>query len=204
MPTGYTYYIENGDITTGKEFLKLCIRAFGCCAGQREDPLSAPLVTEYKSDSYYKEQYEKSVKCLNEFKAKSIDEIECELESERINATNRNKERMHKKQSLREKYLKVREEVEKWNPPSSEHNDIKKFALEQIDMCMPTVSEINDLQNSRNCNMESSVEDYILDNIRLLEKDIEYYKRKMIEEEQRTASQNKFLKDFIDSLEETK
>ena len=69
-------------------------------------------------------------------------------------------------------------------------------------MCMPTVSEINDLKNSRNCNMESSVEDYILDNIRLLEEDIEYYKRKMIEEEQRTASQNKFIKDFLDSLED--
>lgn len=202
MPTGYTYFIENGDITTGKEFLKLIIRAFGCCAGQRDDPLNAPLITEYKSDSYYKEQYEKSVKRLNEFKAKSIDEIEQELESERINTMNRNKERMHKQQSLREKYLKVREEVEKWNPPSSEHNGIKEFALEQIDMCIPTVSEINDLKNSCNCNTESSVEDYILDNIRLLEKDIKLYKMEMIEEEQRTASRNKFLKDYIDSLEE--
>ena len=112
MPTGYTYFIENGDITTGKEFLKKCIRAFGCCYGQMEDPLSDPLITEYKSDSYYKEQYEKSVKRLNDFKAKSIDDIERELESERISTTNRNKERMHKNQSLREKYLKVREEVE--------------------------------------------------------------------------------------------
>ena len=25
MPTGYTVYIEDGDITTGKEFLKLCL-----------------------------------------------------------------------------------------------------------------------------------------------------------------------------------
>lgn len=29
MPTGYTCFIEDGRITTGKEFLKKCIRAFG-------------------------------------------------------------------------------------------------------------------------------------------------------------------------------
>lgn len=27
--TGYTAQIENGNITTGKDFLKLCTRAFG-------------------------------------------------------------------------------------------------------------------------------------------------------------------------------
>lgn len=29
MPTGYTAYIEDGSITTGKEFLMLCLRNFG-------------------------------------------------------------------------------------------------------------------------------------------------------------------------------
>ena len=29
MPTGYTAGIEDGKITTGKEFLKLCTRGFG-------------------------------------------------------------------------------------------------------------------------------------------------------------------------------
>ena len=29
MPTGYTAFIEDGDITTGKEFLLLCLRNFG-------------------------------------------------------------------------------------------------------------------------------------------------------------------------------
>ena len=29
VPTGYTAYIKDGDITTGKDFLKLCLRNFG-------------------------------------------------------------------------------------------------------------------------------------------------------------------------------
>lgn len=199
MPTGYTYYIENGDITTGKEFLKKCIRAFGCCMDQREDPLSAPLITEIKPDTYYKEQYKRSVKKLKEFKEKSIEEIEKELEVEKIKTKNRNKERLYEMQSLREKYLKVREEVEKWTPPTPEHEGIKVFALEQIDMCMPDLSVINDYEEE--CDEKENIEEYISDVKRLLEEDIEHYKKKMIEEEQRAASRTKFIKDFLDSLE---
>ena len=39
---------------------------------------------------------------------------------------------------LRNKYLKVRREVEAWTPPTPEHDGLKKFALEQIDMCIPS------------------------------------------------------------------
>ena len=50
MPTGYTAYIENGDITTGKEFLKLCTRAFGVAIDQKDDPLSVPTKTKIKNN----------------------------------------------------------------------------------------------------------------------------------------------------------
>ena len=40
MPTGYTAYIEDGSITTGKEFLKLCSRAFGVAIDIKDEPLS--------------------------------------------------------------------------------------------------------------------------------------------------------------------
>ena len=35
--TGYTAQIENGNITTGKDFLKLCTRAFGIAMDMREN-----------------------------------------------------------------------------------------------------------------------------------------------------------------------
>ena len=47
MPTGYTAYIEDGDITTGKDFLMLCSRAFGVAIDVRDEPLSVP--TDRKS-----------------------------------------------------------------------------------------------------------------------------------------------------------
>ena len=40
MPTGYTAFIEDGDITTGKEFLLLCLRNFGIAIDVRDEPLT--------------------------------------------------------------------------------------------------------------------------------------------------------------------
>ena len=47
---------------------------------------------------------------------------------------------------INEKYDKVRREVESWNPPTEEHEGIKKFALEQIDMCINTPEMISRLR----------------------------------------------------------
>ena len=57
MPTGYTAYIEDGDITTGKEFLKLCTRAFGIAIDLKDEPLSVPTPTHFEPNTYYKERY---------------------------------------------------------------------------------------------------------------------------------------------------
>ena len=37
-----------------------------------------------------------------------------------------------------EQYMKVRDEIEKWIPPTSEHENVKKFALNQIDISLNT------------------------------------------------------------------
>ena len=54
MPTGYTAYIEDGSITTGKEFLKLCSRAFGVAIDIKDEPLSVPTPVYVEPSSYYK------------------------------------------------------------------------------------------------------------------------------------------------------
>ena len=54
MPTGYTAYIKDGDITTGKDFLKLCLRNFGVAIDMRDEPLSKPVPTQFEPNPYYK------------------------------------------------------------------------------------------------------------------------------------------------------
>lgn len=52
MPTGYTAFIEDGDITTGREFLLLCSRNFGVAIDVRDEPLSVPTPTKFEPDPY--------------------------------------------------------------------------------------------------------------------------------------------------------
>ena len=68
MPTGYTVYIKNGDITTGKEFLKLCTRNFGIAIDIRDESLSVPTPTHFEPHSYYKKAYDKAVEVRNKYR----------------------------------------------------------------------------------------------------------------------------------------
>ena len=78
MPTGYTAYIEDGDITTGKEFLKLCTRAFGVAIDQKDDPLSVPTKTKFEPSQYYIDAYNgacdelKKAKSMSFFEARDL------------------------------------------------------------------------------------------------------------------------------------
>lgn len=207
MPTGYTYFIENGDISTGAEFLKKCIREFGCCAGQREDPLSAPLVSEVKPSSYYKEQYENTVKKYDEFKSKTNNEIREMIRDNRDKDLSDTERYLSKQKLLRNKYLAVREDVENWVPPTPDHEGIKRFALNQIDMCIPTESELSELEEkiyslkSSNPEIdEGEVGQYIINMMKFFEEDMEYYKLRMANEEERASKRSKFIKDFLSSL----
>lgn len=207
MPTGYTYFIENGDISTGAEFLKKCIRNFGCCIDQREDPLSSPLITEVKPSSYYKEQYENTVKKYDEFKSKTNDEIREMMRDQRDKVLPDTERYLSKQKLLRNKYLIVREDVENWVPPTPDHEGIKRFALEQIGMSIPTEDDINELEekvkklkNSSTEINEGDIGQYIIDTMRYFERDIEYYRQKMIEDEEQASKRTKFIQDFLSSL----
>lgn len=208
MPTGYTYFIENGDISTGAEFLKKCIRNFGCCIDQRDDPLTEPLKTDIHADSYHKKCYEEAVNRLENFRKRTSDEMSDDIINAKQKELSGKKLYLSHQELLRDRYLKVRNEVEAWVPPTPDHEGIKRFALDQIDMCIPTEKDINKLREQvrdldENCNSEideSDIGKYIIEETKFLERDIEYYKKKMIEDEERAANRTKFIKDFLSSL----
>ena len=207
MPTGYTFFIENGDISTGSEFLKKCIRAFGCCIGQRDDSLSSPLITKIDSDPYYKEQYENCIKKLECLKHLTSKEIAERILSERKERLDSKKAYLSKQKLLLDKYLKIRREVENWNPPTEEHEGIKVFALEQIDMSIPTENELQSLEKEieRLAKAGSSVDEqeigsYKIEEIKYLERDIEHYKTKTKDDEKWCAERTQFILDFLGSL----
>lgn len=204
MPTGYTAYIEDGDITTGKEFLRLCTRAFGVAIDQKEDPLSVPTQTKFEPDQYYIDAYNRACDTLRDAKSISFDEAKLRLKSRHHKKVEDCEKCAEKYSDLRNKYLKVRQEVEAWTPPTSEHNGLKKFALEQIDMCIPSEETIVEFINKAKEPLDLSddtITKFISDNINQCKSSVEYYKNLMNAEYERTQEKQEWMDKFLRSLE---
>lgn len=203
MPTGYTAYIQDGDITTGKDFLKLCLRNFGIAINMRDEPLSKPVPSQFESNPYYKKNYEKTVETRNKYRQMTFEEAKKELIEKHKKDIDSARKSLDEFIAEDERYMKVRDEIEKWIPPTSEHENVKKFALNQIDISLNT-----DMREY--CNKELNKDLDISDEaVHLYMNEInEFYENSVAraykdwqEELKRTADKNMWMKQFLDSLE---
>lgn len=204
MPTGYTAYIEDGDITTGKEFLKLCTRAVGVAIDQKDDPLSVPTKTKFEPSQYYIDQYNEACDALRDAKSISFNEAKLRLSARHHKKVEDCKKCAEKYSDLRNKYLKVRREVERWTPPTSEHEGLKKFALKQIDMCIPSDKTIAEFINKSKEPLDLSdkaITKFIKDNIAQCKDSVKYCEKSMNAEYERAHEKQEWMDKFLKSLE---
>lgn len=203
MPTGYTAFIEEGKITTGKEFLKLCLREFGLAIELRDKPLDIPVPTTFEPNSFYKTQYENAVERLNAAKNLSLETVKFCMKDDHDKRVKEAERILNGMLEVNERYAKVRNEIIDWIPPTPDHETLKEFALKQIDMCVNSNRLIQYYQDIINTPFDSSDEaamKYMEDYLELLEKDVERAQRSYYEEVLRAKEKTKFMKDFIDSL----
>lgn len=138
MPTGYTSYINDGEITSGKEFLKLCTRAFGIAVDLKDESLDVPTPNHFEPNPYYEKAYKDSLVSKEKAYSMTLEEAKEDMISKFKNNKASAKRCLKDYKDEDKKYLKVREEVEKWIPPTPEHENLKKFCLDQIDMSLNT------------------------------------------------------------------
>lgn len=195
MPTGYTAYIEDGSITTAEDFIMLCARAFGVCISMRDEPLSKPIPQEFAESSFYRDALEQEHKRLSYLRNMTDAEIHEQNESEYQKRVAKRESSVKKDEELKSRYLGLLAKVKDWNPPTPEHDGLKKFCIEQIQMSLPDPryydSPIEKLPD----------DEWIKTNIRYCLKAIARYEKEAKEEAERTASRNKWLKDLRDSLQ---
>lgn len=99
--------------------------------------------------------------------------------------------------------MKVRNEIEKWIPPTSEHENVKKFALNQIDISLNTdIREYCNKELSKDLDVsDEAVYSYMNDINEFYENDVARAYKRWQEELKRTADKNMWMKQFLDSLE---
>lgn len=206
MPTLYTEFIKDGTITNGADFLKLCTRNFGIASDLRDEPLSVPTPTHFEVNPYYKQQYEKAVRGYNEIQLRTYEEAKQDI----IEAYKREAEsyRRYYKRCVEnnKKYLKIKEEILKWIPPTADHEEIKKFALDQIDYCIVSDRDLQSYKRSADMDnaglfwTDEEVQEY-LDDKKQYEKDnVKSAYQRWQEAIKDAEMKNLWMKQFLDSL----
>lgn len=129
MPTGYTHKIADG--ITFKEFAMDCARAFGACIDLRDS--SEPIPEKFEANTkYHEDAIALASKELNNLLALSDDQIHSLAFAANEKDYNDKIRYWKNKQELKQKYLNMLDEVKAWEPPSSNHHEMKKFMMNQI------------------------------------------------------------------------
>lgn len=133
MPTGYTYKVENGEVTELEDFVMDCARGFGALAELRDTP-NAEIPEEFEVSAYAINREKSAREELEKWHNISDEELMAYLledyDRERENIKNGIVESIE--QSRR--YEAMTEKVKNWTPPTDDHINLKNFMLEQLEM----------------------------------------------------------------------
>ena len=140
MPTGYTQPIIDGTVKTPKEFLHLCLRNFGICISMRDMPLDSQedyteYIKKYYQDSlshhveelaYARKEYER----INNLSDDELYEIYVKRFSDDRDYYQKRTDEIKNQNA---KYQSFYDAIKNWDC-SEEFSNIKKFALDQINI----------------------------------------------------------------------
>jgi len=196
MATGYTYGVVEGEITEFEDFLLQCARAFGYCVHQRDDDPSDPPKLLTVDDRYHEDVVEAEEKLKDALK-ESLEDFIIREKKQIKKQYDYCVEYEKEKQVIKDRLEKMLQSAKDWQPPSAEHEGLKKFMIDQLEETiyyeckMPPIPEI----------------DYNLDWVKLkeeeidgLKRDVEYYKNKYQERVIYVDKANKWITDLYISL----
>lgn len=195
MPTGYTCYIEDGKIDNAKDFLMLCARQFGACISMRDEPLLKPIPEKFEAETFYQERVKKLEEELQKLREMTAEQAEKEIEERYQKRIEERESYKKRKAELFLKYQQVLSGVYEWKPPTAEHEGLKRFAIEQIEMCIPDLTEPGPI------GPKETPQEYIENRLKWTLKDIADCRKAAEEEKRRNEERNKWIADLRASLE---
>jgi hypothetical protein len=204
MPTGYTYGILNGKVKTFAEFTKICMRAFGACIHMRDEDNDKPYVPDKVEDYHIKALHEAKMELA---KARTIPD-DILIKKQKSYLKGREKEIVENIKKIEENQQKLKTMIAEctiWEPPTSEHVELKKFMLEQLTSTLEHDGDDSyyrtELIKVRNSLKNINPEKIRAENIESAENNVKYHTKQLKEEEGRVAERNKWATDLLKSLE---
>lgn len=204
MPTGYTAGILDGKITTFPQFAKQCMRAFGATIHMRDDEADAEYKERTPSD-YHTTELAKANESLKSATVLSDEVIianrKAELETSKLYHINSIEKCKLDTKNLNE----ILKGINDWNPPTSDHAGIKEFMADQI---LKTIDF--DCKTEYHDKGLAKVEQELLtlnaktireEMVAKAKHDISYHTKELKADIKRCETSNKWVSDFINSLD---
>jgi len=195
MPTGYTAALYEGKAQTFEDFTLNAARAMGAAVMERDDA-PGPIKGEAAKSSYYETAHEGAVAKLAELADVTLFEWAQREKAGREEEERLDRERDARVAVIRARYEAMLAEVEAWNPPTSEHENLKKFMRDQLEESI----KFDCTPYTGNRRQVVSAQDFKTSSIERAERNVAYYADEMRKESERTESRNKWVRDLRDSL----
>jgi hypothetical protein len=191
MPTGYTTDIYNGKDVSFRDFALNCARAFGACIMQRDDPADEkPKIMP--EESYHTEELKK----LGKFKKPT----KAEFDSYVIERIADCKETIDKMKKLQTAYNKKIEEAQNWNPPTPEHEGLKKFMIQQLTESMLFDCSYDHYESELKKLNKMTYDDYFEQQKQYHKWKIKYHIEYLEKDLNNIRKRNKWIQDLYNSL----
>ena len=203
MPTGYTAGILDGTITTFPQFAKLCMRAFVATIHLRDESLDHEYEPRVPSD-YHSKAIEKAKQSIIDAQKLSDNEI---IEIKRKQLEDSKEYHLKSIENAKKSTIemnKILSDVRKWQPPTTDHNGIKDFMIEQIektiDFDCKTDYHDKGLIETETELLTLNASEIRKQMIEKAKKDLAYHNSENLKEIERCEKSNKWVSDLLESL----
>lgn len=131
MPTGYTAQLmEKGQ--TFEEFVMLCARAMGACVMMRDDDMSTPIPQKFEPSPWYQERLEAEKTVLRGLLLMTPEEQMAFGERKKVEAIESHSKWLERERAQNKRLVEMHHKVSDWQPPTEDHQGLKRFMLEQL------------------------------------------------------------------------
>jgi len=204
MPTGYTAGIIDGKINSFYDFALVCVRAFGATIHMRDENLNVKYEPA-KPDPYYVDQVKETRDRMVEIFSMTDEDIIKREKAKITNTIQYHSERIKEINILREKLEKLLSEAKKYDPPTTEHVEIKEFMIQQLEStiehdCDTKYHEeyLELAEQWKNDPIDpKSIRNSMLDDNN---RDMQHAEEKLKENEEKCKEANKWVQLFLDSI----
>lgn len=194
MPTGYTADIAKG--ITFPQFVWNCARAFGALITMRDEPASAPVPEQFEPDTYHRQQLRLDEAEIDRLRALTVEQAEQaaadEFEAESASVA----KRLGEYRDLRAKYEEMIAAVSAWVPPTTEHQGLRTFMLEQLAQSL----DFDCNEKYLTAPVRLSGKSWLRAKLAAAIKSIEHHEKGNREERERIATRNRWIADLRTSV----